>query len=120
MRVPLNVGVVLTCGVLAAVSSLARGTPTRAAILPATPFVVDGTSPLPPQVGHSGGIEAHFEAANVTRDGRLTRDQAEKAGWPRVARHFDEIDSDHRGWITVGQIHAFNRLHRAHRKAATG
>ena len=72
------------------------------------------------QAKRSGSIEAHFEAANTTHDGRLTRDQAEKVDWPRVVRHFDEIDNDHKGWVTAEQIHAFNRSHRGHRKGVVG
>ena len=126
MRMVLNVSVVLACGALAGVSSLLQSAPTRAAVLPAAMASTARPVPMMPDasavltlVKRSGGVEAHFEAANTTHDGHLTRDQAEKADWSRVAKHFDEIDADHRGWITVDQIHAFNRLHRAHRKGAT-
>ena len=120
MRVILNASVVLMCGMLAGISSLARSVPTQAAVLPAASSPSGGASSFLMQVKRSGGIEAHFEAANTTHDGRLTRDQAEKADWPRVVRHFDEIDTDHRGWITAEQIHAFNRSHRAHRRGTVG
>ena len=121
MRVILNASVVLMCGALAGISSLARSAPTQAAVLPASSSSPGGgASPFLMQVKRSGAIEAHFEAANITHDGRLTRDQAEKVDWPRVARHFDEIDADHKGWVSVEQIHAFNRSHRTHRRGTAG
>lgn len=48
-------------------------------------------------------IEQRFKAANTTNDGKLTLDQA-KAGMPRVAKNFDKIDVDHKGYITLQQI----------------
>ena len=127
MRVLLNVSVVLVCGTLAALSSLMQSAPTQAAVLPTALASASGVVPLVRpaspfliQVGHTSGVEAHFAAANATHDGHLTKAQAEQSDWPRVAKHFDEIDTDHRGWITVAQIHAFNRTHRGHRKSTTG
>ena len=126
MRVFLNVSVVLVCGGLAALSSFAQSAPTQAAVLPtALPgasrlvLLTSGiASPVTP-IKHSSGVEAHFAAANTTHDGHLTKVQAEQSDWTRVAKHFDEIDADHRGWISVEQIHAFNRTHRGHRKATS-
>ncbi len=125
MRVILNVSVVLLCGALAGLSSLAQSAPTQAAVLPTAMPTSSGlvalasqTAPSPVSARHGGSIGTHFAAANTSHDGRLTQAQAEQAGWPRVAKHFDEIDTDHQGWITLDQIHAFNRSHRAHRKAS--
>jgi hypothetical protein len=47
-----------------------------------------------------------FANANTTHDGKLTSQQAE-AGMPRVAQHFDEIDTQKAGYITLPQIEAF-------------
>ncbi len=120
MRMVLNISAVLLCGGLAGLSALAQTAPSRAASTP-TPVSVNvppASDPAEVQVRHvAGGVEAHFSAANTTHDGRLTRQQAELADWPRVARHFDEIDTDHKGWITAEQIHAFNRSHHKHRVA---
>lgn len=120
MRMVLNISAVLLCGALAGLSSLAQSAPSRAAsvanALPGAP-----SHPVDPgevQVRHTaGGVEAHFAAANTTHDGHLTRQQAELADWPRVAKHFGEIDTDNKGWITAEQIHAFNRSHHKHRAA---
>jgi hypothetical protein len=48
-------------------------------------------------------LQARFASANTTGDGKLTRDQA-AAGMPMVAKHFDEIDTQRVGYITLPQI----------------
>ncbi len=60
------------------------------------------------------GLAQRFAAANVTHDGRLTRDQAQ-AGMPTVARNFDSIDLDHRGYVTLSEIRGFVAQRRAER-----
>ncbi|MFM0627275.1 EF-hand domain-containing protein [Paraburkholderia xenovorans] len=51
-------------------------------------------------------LQSRFASANATHDGKLTKDQA-AAGMPMVARHFDEIDTQKAGYITLPQIEAF-------------
>lgn len=51
-------------------------------------------------------LEARFAAADVDHDGKLTRAEAQ-TGMPRVAQHFDEIDSAHVGYVTLPQIEQF-------------
>ncbi|SIT45462.1 conserved exported hypothetical protein [Paraburkholderia ribeironis] len=51
-------------------------------------------------------LQMRFSNANTTRDGKLTLQQAE-AGMPMVAKHFDEIDTQKAGYITLPQIEAF-------------
>ncbi|CAG2159609.1 EF-hand domain-containing protein [Cupriavidus numazuensis] len=53
-------------------------------------------------------LQARFASANTTHDGKLTREQA-AAGMPMVAKHFDEIDAQRNGYITLPQIEAFMR-----------
>ena len=53
-----------------------------------------------------GGLAQRFAAANVTHDGRLTREQAQ-AGMPRVAENFDAIDVDQKGFVTLPEIRTF-------------
>lgn len=53
-----------------------------------------------------------FEQANTTHDGHLTLDQA-KTGMKSVARHFDAIDKDHKGYVTEADIHAYYKAMRA-------
>lgn len=51
-------------------------------------------------------LQTRFSNANTTHDGKLTKDQA-AAGMPMVAKHFDEIDAQKAGYITLPQIEAF-------------
>ena len=81
--------------------------------------------PPPPQPGASaypqrggGGLVQHFASANVTHDGRLTREQAE-SGMPMVARNFDTIDIEHKGYVTLPEIRAFAAERRAAGQSAT-
>ena len=70
-----------------------------------------------PQAG-GGGLVQRFANANVTHDGRLTRGQAE-AGMPMVARNFDTIDIEHKGYVTLPEIRAFAAERRAAGQSAT-
>jgi hypothetical protein len=56
-------------------------------------------------------MHQRFERANTTHDGRLTEAQA-KTGLISVARHFDAIDKDHRGYVTEADIHAYDKSRR--------
>lgn len=55
-----------------------------------------------------------FDAANTTHDGRLTQAQA-KQGYKIVARHFHEIDTEGKGYVTQNDIRAWHALQRAAR-----
>ena len=120
MRMVLNISAVLLCGTLAGLSSLAQSAPLHAAQMATTSPVAlsQPSASADVQTRHPvGSVEAHFAAANTTHDGHLTRLQVEQADWPRVAKHFSEIDTDNKGWISAEQIHAFNRSHHKHRVA---
>jgi hypothetical protein len=61
-----------------------------------------------------GQLQTRFSSANTTHDGKLTRAQA-SAGMPMVAKHFDQIDTQKNGYVTLPQIEAFMREHAAQR-----
>ncbi|WP_044042365.1 EF-hand domain-containing protein [Caballeronia insecticola] len=61
-----------------------------------------------------GQLQTRFTSANTTHDGKLTREQA-STGMPMVAKHFDEIDTQKNGYVTLPQIEAFMREHAAQR-----
>ncbi|SAK72209.1 hypothetical protein AWB79_04063 [Caballeronia hypogeia] len=68
-----------------------------------------------PRIEHAmGQLQTRFSSANTTHDGRLTRQQA-STGMPLVAKHFDEIDTQKNGYVTLPQIEAFMREHAAQR-----
>ncbi len=48
-------------------------------------------------------ITAKFKAADKNVDGQLSLDEA-KAGMPRVAKGFDKIDVEKKGYVTLAQI----------------
>lgn len=48
-------------------------------------------------------ITAKFKAADKNADGQLSLEEA-KAGMPRVAKGFDKIDVDKKGYVTLDQI----------------
>ena len=60
-----------------------------------------------------------FQAANTTGDGRLTLAQAQAGDLPMIAQHFDAIDAQHKGYVTLEDIQAYRRQMRAARGHAT-
>jgi hypothetical protein len=99
---------------------------------PARPYMVQPGQPgaYPPSGGQAGPVPGaaaepvggsvlaqRFGAANVTHDGRLTRDQA-AAGMPLVAQNFDAIDIDRKGYVTLPEVRAFAVQRRAERGQA--
>jgi hypothetical protein len=79
---------------------------------PGGPQNLAGAAAYPAQ---DSPLARRFAAANVTNDGRLTREQAE-AGMPPVAQSFDAIDRDGKGYVTLPEVQAFM----AQRRAAGG
>jgi hypothetical protein len=76
-----------------------------------------GQPPGPPGEPPSGGARNRgiekFNAANVTHDGRLTREQAQSGGLHGVARNFDAIDREHKGYVTIQDIRDWRRARKA-------
>ena len=56
-------------------------------------------------------MEQRFASANTAHDGHLTLDEA-KAGYPTIARHFDAIDRDKKGYVTQDDIRAYYKTQR--------
>lgn len=50
-------------------------------------------------------VARRFAAADKNGDGQLTREEA-NAGMPRIAKNFDKIDADRKGYITLDEIKA--------------
>ncbi len=91
--------------------------PAPLAIFPPVPIAVvlaDATTHR-----HYTGLAEHFQAANTSADGKLTREQAQHAGWARVVNHFDNIDTRHMGYVTLQQIHSYNMARRHARRSGS-
>ena len=56
-------------------------------------------------------MSQRFANANTTHDGHLTLDQA-KTGYPSVAKHFDAIDKDKKGYVTQDDIRGYYKSRR--------
>jgi hypothetical protein len=61
--------------------------------------------------------EQHFTQADLAHDGHLTLEEA-KGGFPLVAKHFDDIDVDHKGYVTTNDIRAWRVMRKAARRLA--
>jgi hypothetical protein len=77
---------------------------------PPPPAPPSGTAPA------SHPLRDRFAAANTTHDGRLTREQAEGGGMKVIAKNFDAIDVNHRGYVTLQDVRAFTQARRAARQ----
>jgi len=62
------------------------------------------TQPAQAQSGKAAQkLEDRFAAADKDHDGKLTKAEAE-AGMPRLAKHFDEVDTQKAGSVTLDQV----------------
>ena len=112
--------------VLLAAPGLAQTTPSPAAptqTSAAAPQAAAAPAPASAPAPHPRvSMDQRFANANTTHDGHLTLEQA-KAGYPTVAKHFTQIDTAKRGYITEDDIRAWekaerDRRHEAQQKAA--
>ncbi len=81
------------------------------------PAPAASTAPAPAPAHPHMTLQQRFDQANTTHDGHLTLDQA-KAGMPRVAKHFEAIDKDKKGYVTADEVRAYLSEHRAAHRAA--
>jgi len=58
--------------------------------------------------------EQRFAAANAAHDGHLTLEEA-KTGYLAVARHFREIDTEGKGYVTENDIRAWHAMQKMDR-----
>jgi hypothetical protein len=98
-------------------AATATPVPAQAGSATAVPPTVATNPPTPPVVHHRETMEERFAKANATHDGHLTLAQA-KTGYPTVARHFAEIDTAKKGYVTEDEIKAWEKAERAQHRAA--
>jgi hypothetical protein len=76
-------------------------------------WAADPADPGPPPAHHVRLTwEQHFTQANLAHDGHLTLEEA-KGGYALVAMHFEEIDADHKGYVTENDVRAWQAMRRA-------
>jgi hypothetical protein len=56
--------------------------------------------------------QQRFEQANLAHDGHLTKAEA-TGGYALIAKHFDDIDADRKGYVTENDIKAWRVMRRA-------
>jgi len=62
-------------------------------------------------------LQKRFAAADANADGQLTRDEA-KGKMPMVYKRFDDIDTAHKGVVTLADIQAYAIAQRGARQGA--
>ena len=78
------------------------------------------TAPLPQPPGARPKRltwQQHFAQANLAHDGHLTRTEA-IAGFPLIAKHFDDIDADHKSYVTESDVKSWRTMRSAARRLA--
>ena len=71
------------------------------------------TSATPPKGEHAHKMHERFKAADKDGDGKISREEA--IALPRIAKHFDEIDTNKDGFITKEEMRAFHEKRMAQR-----
>jgi hypothetical protein len=56
--------------------------------------------------------QEHFAEANIAHDGHLTAEEA-KGGFKVITRHFDDIDIEHKGYVTQNDVRAWRVMRKA-------
>ena len=84
--------------------SIIRTLVLASALLVSTGSAIGQTKPLDPKL--AAEIDQKAKAADKNADGKLTKAELE-AGMPRIAKGFDMMDADKKGYVTVDQIRTF-------------
>lgn len=91
-------------------------------------FATCAAAPLtaPAQTGLGGLVDSvstldrNFDAADRSRDGLLSKDEAKAGHVPFIARHFDAIDTAKRGLVSKDDVHAFIKRSLMRNQPASG
>lgn len=76
-------------------------TPSSPPPRPQAPMAAPAGAMNPPSVGAKNEADAAFVRADVNHDGKLSREEAQAI--PVLAQRFDEIDTQHKGYVTRAQ-----------------
>jgi Ca2+-binding EF-hand superfamily protein len=66
------------------------------------------------KAAHQAMAQAHWAKIDTDGDGKISRAEAQ-ANAPRIAEHFDQIDTNHDGFITPDELKAAMQAHRGKR-----
>ncbi|WP_146204285.1 EF-hand domain-containing protein [Massilia glaciei] len=98
---------VLTLGLAVLAASAAAQTPQFGPTLPPALRTPSGPPPASgPALREQAmqRLKRHFDEADLDADGRLTRQEAERAGLGFVSGRFEQIDQDKRGAVSFGDV----------------
>lgn len=127
--------IIATAALACSAMALAQGSAAPAAATPAAPAAGAKDSMKPVPMAPGGGkdkdatksmmqnhdpnaaVTNRFKNADTNQDGKLTREEA-TAKMPRVAKNFDQIDTEKKGYITLDQIIKYNKDNMGQAKAA--
>ena len=71
--------------------------------------------PADPGHGPHGHMLDRLKQADTNGDGMLSRDEAKAL--PMISKHFDEIDANHDGQVTMEELRAFHKARAGQRHA---
>ena len=74
-------------------------------LIGASAFILVAAPAYADEASRNKEIQERFAKCDTNRDGKLTMDEA-KGCMPRIYDHFDRIDEQGRGYVTVAQIQA--------------
>ena len=72
------------------------------------------TPPDAPKAERAKKMQERLKAADKDGDGKISRTEA--AALPRIAKHFDEIDTNKDGFVTTEELKARHDKHAAHKQ----
>ncbi|MCX7384463.1 MAG: hypothetical protein NT133_24300 [Alphaproteobacteria bacterium] len=78
-------------------------------LIPGSPPATAAPQQRPNPQQRRAEMEQRFDAANTTRDGRLTLAQARAAQITQVVRNFQAIDRGNKGYVTKADIETYMR-----------
>ncbi len=101
---------ILTSGVAMAYDDLRVPVPPKRAKGALAPATATTPAAAPTEASVNQAVQRQtqqrFAAASGNR-GVLTQDQATKAGWGLVSDHFSDIDTSHKGYVTLDDVQKF-------------
>jgi hypothetical protein len=90
--------------------------PAPATTMAPAPSTTTPAMPAKKTATHRMTLQQQFDNVNTTHDGHVSKDQAVAGKWSYVSRNFDAMDKDHKGYVTMDDIHVYAKAHHAMKK----